>query len=165
MKRFLAIIAFVFAFSTTVQAQFVPSVAVSAGLPVGDIKDQTSFAVSADLYFMKSINSTVGFGVTTGYTMYFGKDFDTALGTVEGPNTSYLPLAGAIRLNLTEDLSFGTDVGYAFGLSDNVDGGFYYKPTIGFNIGDESQLMLSYQGISEDGFNVNYVGLGFAFGL
>lgn len=83
MKRFLAIIVFVFAFSTTVQAHFVPSFAVSAGLPVGDIKDQTSFAVSADLYFTKSINSTLGLGVTTGYSIYFGKEYNNGVITTE----------------------------------------------------------------------------------
>lgn len=165
MKRFFLLAAFLVAFSTTTNAQFQPSFAITAGLPTGDIDDQSSFALSADLYFMKSINSTLGLGVTTGYSIYFSEEATIGGITVDPPNTSYLPLAGAIRLNLTNDLSFGADLGYAFGLSDNVDGGFYYKPTVGFNIGSSSQLMLSYQGISEDGFNVNYIGLGFAFGL
>lgn len=163
-KTILALVA-VIAFSFTAKAQFTPSVSITAGLPVGDVKESTSFALSADLYFMKYINDSFDIGLTAGYTNYFGKDYETVLGTVEGTNVSYLPLAAAFRFGLTEDFSIGSDLGYAFGLTDGVDGGFYYKPVIGFNIGNSSQLMLSYQGISQDGFKANYVGLGFVFGL
>ncbi|WP_299667527.1 hypothetical protein [uncultured Polaribacter sp.] len=162
-KLFLSLSFMLVAFAAN--AQFTPNLVVTAGLPVGDYKDASSFALSADLYFMKSVSESFGLGVTSGYSIYFGKDYDEGLVEIEGANFSYLPLAGAFRFNLSEDFSIGTDVGYAFGLSDNTDGGFYYKPTLGFNIGDSSQLILSYQGISEDGGTLNYIGLGFAFGM
>jgi hypothetical protein len=166
MKKVFLMLVAVIAFSFTAKAQFTQSIVVTAGLQVGDVKDQSNFALSADVYFMKPVVENFDIGLTAGYTNYFGKDYDTPLGTVEGTNVSFLPLAGAFRFGLTDSFSIGSDIGYAFGLSpDGNDGGFYYKPVLGFNIGDTSQLMLSYQGVSGDAKDFNYVGLGFAFGL
>lgn len=165
MKKLLLLTVFLVAFVTSSNAQFNSSLALTGAIPTGDVKNQSSFALSADLYFLKDINSALLLGVTSGYTIYFGKEFNNGIATIDGPNFSYLPLAGAVRFKLSEDFSFGSDLGYAFGLSDNVNGGFYYKPTVGFNLGNNNQLQLSYQGISEDGFTANYVGIGFAFGM
>ena len=164
MKKLFLSLSFI-AIAFTANAQFTPNLVLTAGLPVGDVEESTSFALSADLYFMKPVNESFDIGVTTGYTIYLGKDYNNGVIEYEADNASYLPLAGAFRFGLSEDFSIGADLGYAFGLSDNTDGGFYYKPVVGFNIGDSSQLMLSYQGISEDGFTPNYIGLGFAFGI
>jgi len=165
MKKVFLVLVAVIAFSFTAKAQFTPSVALTAAIPVGDVKDQSNFALSADVYFMKNVAENFDLGLTTGYTNYFGKDFDNGIATVEGENVSFLPLAGAFRFGLSEDFSIGADLGYAFGLTDGIDGGFYYKPVVGFNIGESNQLMLSYQGVSVDGGTYNYIGLGFAFGM
>jgi len=162
MKKVFLMLVAVIAFSFTAKAQFTPSIVVTAGLPVGDVKDQSNFALSADVYFMKYINDSFDIGLTAGYTNYFGGDNGVL---PDYDNTSFLPLAGAFRFGLTEDFSIGSDIGYAFGLNDGNDGGFYYKPVLGFNIGATSQLILSYQGVSGDVRDFNYVGLGFAFGL
>jgi len=164
MKKLLLSIAFV-AITFHANAQFTPNIVLTGGLPMGNLKDAASFALSADLYFMNPVSEYFDLGITTGYSIYVGKDFDEGLIQVDAENFSYLPLAGAFRVVLLQDFLIGADVGYAFGLSEVTDGGFYYKPTLGFNLGESSQLVISYQSIAEDGFTPNYIGVGFAFTL
>lgn len=67
---------------------------------------------------------------------------------------------------ITEDFSVGTDLGYALGLKEDVDGGFYYRPKLGYRIADSIELNLSYAGISlEDDINASTFNIGFMFQL
>lgn len=55
---------------------------------------------------------------------------------------------------------------YAIGISPSGnDGGFYYRPIVGYKIGDDSQLNISYSGVSVNGGTFSNIGLGVMFGL
>ena len=62
----------------------------------------------------------------------------------------------------------GADLGYAVALSPSgADGGFYYRPMVGYKLGDNMQLNLAYSGISQKSTSnsISYVSLGVMFGL
>lgn len=159
MKKLILVAALV-ACSFSMNAQF--SVGVSAGLPTGDASDVSSFALGVDVNYMFSSDKEVDFGLAAGYLTYFGK----TVSGVEIDNVSFLPLAGALRYDASEKFMLGVDVGYAVGLSpDGNDGGFYYRPMVGYSVGENSSLILSYSGVSVTGGTFSSISLGIMFGI
>ncbi|HPF96717.1 MAG TPA: hypothetical protein PLZ00_04795, partial [Mangrovimonas sp.] len=79
----------------------------------------------------------------TGFGHSFGKDY---YGSKQ--DFQYIPIAGAGRFNINEKMAAGIDAGYAVGISDNNDGGFYFRPIFGYNITEMIQLNASYIGIA-----------------
>ena len=161
MRRVVVSLVLIMAFVSTIKAQYTPNVAISLGVPVGDINKTTSLALALDGYYMKYINDSFDLGVTAGYAVYLGKDYQAEGGTVKGSSQSFLPIAAAFRYKFGAALSVGTDVGYAVGLGNN--GGFYYKPMVGYDVGEKGQIMLSLQGISADNPNANSIGIGYSY--
>ncbi|MDT0648986.1 hypothetical protein [Autumnicola edwardsiae] len=59
----------------------------------------------------------------------------------------------------------GLDLGYAIGVNDGNDGGFFYRPKIGFSLA-MLNIVASYTNISiEDNFNVSTFNIGLEFEL
>lgn len=131
---------------------------VNAGIPVGDISDFSSFQVGADIAYMIGVAEVASVGPMVGYSHFF---IDSEFDAVE--DAMFLPIAASGRFNLLS-LALGLDLGYALGLNDGNDGGFYYRPQVGFSLG-RLGLIASYQGISMDGGSVASVNLGLEFGL
>lgn len=150
-------------FAFTASAQF--SLGATFGLPVGDADDVSTFALGIDANYMFASESSTTFGIASGYLTYFGDEVTILGSTVELDNANFLPIAAAVRFATTGKFSFGGDVGYAVGLNDGNDGGFYYRPMIVFALGDSTSLNLSYSGVSNDGNTLSNVGLGIMFGL
>ena len=138
---------------------------VNVGIPTGDANDFYGAALGAELNYMFPVADGFTLGPSVQYSHFFGKDIDTALGTVEVSDASYLPISGAARFNVSEKFVVGANLGYAVGLSEDLDGGFYYRPVVGYKIGDTTQLNISYSGISNDVLDMNNVSLGVMFGL
>lgn len=127
---------------------------VNAGLPMGDANDVASFKAGADLAYMISLMDIVQVGPMVGYSHFFGKD--------EVDDFQYLPIAASGRLGLPSSLTGGLDLGYALGLTDGLDGGLYWRPSVGFrflNFG----FMVAYEGISGDNFDVSSLNVGAEF--
>lgn len=129
-----------------------------AGLPVGDMNDAYGYNLGADLAYMVGIIGLVEFGALVGYMHYFEDSGEEGDLSWEGEDASYLPLAASGRINLGA-IYAGIDLGYALGLNDDNDGGFYYRPKIGFGFLGLT-LVGSYSGISADGIEVNSINLG-----
>ncbi|MCR9182362.1 MAG: hypothetical protein NXH73_05500 [Flavobacteriaceae bacterium] len=162
MKKVLLIAAIaVFGF-TSVQAQEEGFKAgITLGLPIGDVSDGYTFNASLDLAYLFDIADSFQVGPALGYSHYFG---DEVLG-FEIDDATFLPIAASARFFASEDFFFGADLGYAVGLSpDGNDGGFYYKPKVGYNLGSVA-ILASYSGISVDGGTFSAIGLGVEFGL
>ncbi len=153
MKKLL--IAFVFLFGMTqANAQGIVGGA-HVGLPVGDTSDNSSFELGADVAYLAPLSVSSSVGALLGFSHYF---------TDEGDGLSFLPIAATGRINLHESFFLGADLGYALGLTDNVDGGFYYRPKVGFSFMGVG-LVASYSGISVNDVTVSSVNLGIEFGL
>ncbi|MEX0997413.1 MAG: hypothetical protein WDZ45_10225 [Flavobacteriaceae bacterium] len=148
MKKLIIMTAIaVFGF-TSVQAQDNGvKLGLNAGIPVGDSGDGSSFGIAIDAAYLVTVADSFQVGPAIGYQHYFSKEYDGPFGTtIEPDDFQFIPIAGAARFDL-DGLFFGADLGYAIGINDDFDGGFYYRPKVGYNLGPVA-LVLSYTGIS-----------------
>jgi hypothetical protein len=164
MKRLVLIFCFTLLGIAASQAQSGLRVGANIGLPVGDIEEVSNFQLGADLSYMVGVADMLYVGPKVGYTRFFIEDIDSEFGDFEIDDPSFLPIAASGRVSLVRGFFFGADLGYAVGLNDGNDGGFYYKPQAGFNFG-KIGLILSYTGISVDGGSFAAINAGIEFGL
>ncbi len=166
MRKIILVWAALFAFSIG-HAQGVFKIGAVGGLPTGDAADFSSFGLGADLYYMFGHeDSWLNFGPTVGFRNYFGKDYEILGQTVAGDDVQFLPLAGAFRGKFLGLVNFGSDLGYAVGINDGNDGGFYFRPIVGIDIADAIELNVSYEGVVLDGasWSAFTAGILFEFG-
>lgn len=156
MRRFFFLIGFLLV-GLVSYSQGNLRVGVNAGIPVGDISDFSDLNIGADVAYLVDIVGVASVGPMVGYSHFMGKDdFD---------DVQFLPIAASGRIGLPASPFFlGADLGYAVGLKDGVDGGFYYRPKIGFNLVGVA-LTVSYSGISVDGGTFSTANVGVEFGL
>lgn len=128
---------------------------VNAGIPVGDAADVSSFNAGADVAYLMGFEDTFQVGPMLGYSHFFAED---GLDDMQ-----FLPIAATARFGLLA-LELGADVGYALGLNEGIDGGFYYRPKVGFSLFGVG-LIASYTGISVDGGTFSSVNVGAEFRL
>lgn len=136
-------------------------VGAHVGLPIGDFGDTSSFNVGGDAAFVFPVADNVELGIATGYSHYIGKEYTIPGISVSGfsiPSVTVkndfgiVPVAATGTYNLTEKFSLGADLGYAFFVGDNVDGGgFYFFPKAGFNFTESDNVYAGFKGISDNG--------------
>ena len=158
MKKLLLIIAVaMFGFTATAQdfrAGF------HLGLPTGDAGDFYTLNLGADLSYMWNVSDTFDAGLAAGYT-HFILDSD-----FEGDGAAFLPIAVAARFAASEQFSLGADLGYGIGISPSEnDGGFYYRPVVGYNLSETMELTASYRGVSVDSMDMSAITIGLNFAL
>jgi hypothetical protein len=125
-------------------------VGATLGLPAADASDISSFVLGVDAYYyFTDIDDFVEIGATAGFRNFFGKEEEILGQTVEFDDAQFLPIAAAARLKLFGIVSGGADIGYAIGISDFLDGGFYFRPVVGLDIADAIELNASYESISD----------------
>lgn len=135
---------------------------VHLGIPTEDVENSVNLVYGLDFnYYFINVAEVLDFGFTGGYINFNG---DQVLSSdsvnVALPDASFLRIGGSGRLNLNPDFYFGLNLGYAIGL-DDIDGGVYYQPNVGFNANAFS-FFVYYQKIRTDNRFQNYssVGLG-----
>jgi len=168
MKKVLLVaVLALFGFSVSAQEGF--KVGAHVGLPIGDVSDFSSFTVGLDVAYMFETSDSFDVGIASGFVNGFGKSETVSSGgfTVEfdAPDFQYIPLAVAGRFKASEEFSIGADLGYAVGISEGNDGGFYYRPLVGYNISEKAQIQASYSGVSLDGVTWTAINLGVLFSL
>ncbi len=165
MKKVLLIATIALA-SFGVNAQEGFKLGLNLGLPTGDAGDVSSFSVGLDAYYMFGGSEEFNIGIASGFTNAFGKSITLGdFGSVEIEDVQFMPIAAAGRYNASEELSIGADLGYALGINDGNDGGFYYRPIVGYNISENIEINASYTGISLDGGSWSTINLGVLFAL
>lgn len=136
---------------------------VHIGIPVGDIADYSSFNVGLDVAYLHPISSNFKLGVASGYDHFIGKD--------DADDFGFIPLAASAKFMPTQNFFVGADLGYAFATKDEMDGGFYYQPKVGYS-GALVDVYGFYKGVSgkEDvigdlsrDINFGSVGVGVAY--
>jgi hypothetical protein len=124
---------------------------IHAGVTLGDAADFSNLGMGLDLYQHWGVSKMIDIGLATGVQYYFGLDSTIDIGpqsiTTRGEDTIYLPLAALFRFYPTKTINLGGDIGYAVGLNDFTEGGFYYRPTLSFDLSPSSALNFSYMGI------------------
>ncbi len=156
MKR-LVLIAVAAFFSVTASAQEGFSGGVNVGLTISEISDW-KFSIQVDLEYNWEATETIDLGVAAGYGNIFGGDVDG----FDLPDYKYIPIAATASFEFGGYLNFEADLGYAIGL-DDVDGGFYYRPGLSYDVSETFNIGGYYTGISDDGFTASTISLGARF--
>ena len=154
MKKLLLAIAMV-AFGFTANAQDGKfNLGGQIGLPT---EDGHSFVLGLDANYLFNVSDGVDLGVASGLVHYFGEEI---LG-IDIPDYTAVPIGGAVRFDLSDAFVLGGDLGYMIGVSDNASSEFYYRPMLGYNVSENTQINASYTGIDGGG----HFGVGVTFGM
>lgn len=154
MKKFLVFAVILVLVSAHSYAQENFKFGGNIGIPVGDADDY-DLSYGADMAYFFAVSEDFKVGPMLAYTGY----------SLEGFNVSFLPIAATGRYEFPGSAFFlGADLGYALGLEDGVDGGVFYRPKLGYNIGLFG-LIASYSGISVEGGTFSSVNFGVEFSL
>jgi len=134
----------------------------SLGIPTGDLSSSLVFGLGADLSYLFDVADSFQAGITAGYHNFFAKtDRSSPLAlSGKGQDFQFVPLAASARYYVLDDFFVGADLGYSFVLIDEVDGGFHYKPKMGYSFGLISTT-LSYSGIVLEEQSFGSINLGF----
>ncbi len=163
MKKLCVLVVFAFCSVTSINAQggnF--NVGVNIGVPTGNVSDFYSFVVGIEANYLFEISDEFQVGPTVSYINYFGE----FIGQFDFKDVSFLPIGGAARYNASEKIVLGVDLGYAVGISpDGNDGGFQYRPMVGYNVSEKIMLQAFYSGISVTGGTFGQFGVGGMFSL
>ena len=144
MKK-LILIALLAVFITTASSAQTFKIGPNIGIAASDAGDVSDWSIGADAYYMfGNVDSWLNLGPTVGFRNYFIKSEFSEV----NDNVGFLPIAGAARAKLFGVLDGGFDIGYALGLTDGVDGGFYFRPNLGVDILDTLELVGSYEFVS-----------------
>lgn len=149
MKRLLLVSALAVFSMSLVNAQEGLKVGANVGIPVGDASDFTTFGFGVDAYYFFEVGSGFLLGGTAGYHHYLGDDFEEFGFTIEVDDFQFVPVGAAARFYLMDELYLGANIGYAIGINDGNDGGFHYRPMVGYDLGGFG-LNLSYSAVSVD---------------
>ena len=134
----------------------------NVGIPVGDASDVSSFTIGVDVNYLWEASEAFDAGIAVGFTNNFLKSEWDDYGFSD---VQFLPIAAAGRFSVSEGFKIGADLGYAIGIDDGNDGGFYYRPMAGFDVSENIEINLSYSGVSVDGGTWSVISLGIMFGL
>lgn len=131
------------------QAQPGFKLGLHGGLPVNqEGNDAVSLLAGVDTGYVFALGEVLDAGVMAGFINGFPEKFDS--GGADLPHIQFLPLAGSFRIWPSRSFSFGADVGYAVGINSGNQGGFYYKPIIGYLMGTQTEINLSFTNIETD---------------
>ncbi len=141
-------------------------VGANIGIPLGGAKDVSKFNFGADIAWLWEIADNFEVGGLTGFTYFTGDgssiepyDYKVAAAKSSGhgdyESAGFIPIAATARYYFSDRKMFaGLDLGYAINVSGDADGGFYFRPKFGYNLG-KVNLIGSFQKISG---NINYPG-------
>lgn len=131
-------------------------------LPVtGDANNAASLAVGIDTGYLFALGEIVDLGAMVGYIHGFPEKYGNE--GADLPSIQFLPLAAGVRIWPSNSFSLGAEGGYAVGLNDGNEGGLYYKPILGYLMGAQTEISLSYTGIAVDGFDWATVNFGILY--
>ncbi|WP_353778427.1 outer membrane beta-barrel protein [Winogradskyella sp. 3972H.M.0a.05] len=165
MKKFCLVAVFAIAamFSVNAQGQF--RAGLSGGIPIGDAGDLATFAIAVDLGYLFEISDSFDAGVATGYSHSFGDSIDILGVSVDLDDVQFIPIAASGRFEVAPDFTLGADVGYAVGIGDGSDGGFYYSPRAQYSVSEAIDIVAAYRGVSVDGGSWDIITAGVEFGI
>ncbi|MGC6430564.1 MAG: outer membrane beta-barrel protein [Jejuia sp.] len=150
---------------TSLNAQGEFSAGLSAGIPIGDAGDFTTFAIAVDLGYLFEISDEFDAGATIGYSHSFGDEI-TILGVaLKTEDVQFIPIAASGRFEVAPSFTVGAYVGYALGISDDNDGGFYYSPRAQYSVSEAIDIVAACRVVSVDGGSWDIISEGIEFGI
>lgn len=134
------------------------TIGVNAGIPVGDAEEFSTFNIGADVAYRFGLSERFEVGGLAAYSHFFGDSGEDEFGSWEVDDFQFLPLAATARFNFGAFFT-GGDIGCAVGINDGNEGGFFYRPLVGYDFG-KFGVLASYSGVSRDEFTVATLNLG-----
>ncbi len=165
MKKVLFFAALLVLGATSMNAQGQFRAGLSGGIPIGDAGDLATFAIAVDLGYLFEISDSFDAGVATGYSHSFGDEISILGVTVEVDDVQFIPIAASGRFEVAPSFTLGADVGYAIGINDGNDGGFYYSPRAQYSVSEAIDIVAAYRGVSVDGGSWDIISAGIEFGI
>ena len=170
-KRGVAVFLYLALFSTILQAQEDDKksffgIGLNGGATVGDFENSYSSNVGIDLIYLHKLSNRFYIGGSTGFANYFGDTLSAeGFEDVALDDLQFLPLAASFRISPVKNLLGGVDIGYAFGLNDGNDGGFYASPRITYLIDEKWPVFAGYRliGFEDENLGAIQFGIGFIF--
>ncbi|PRX54678.1 outer membrane beta-barrel protein [Flagellimonas meridianipacifica] len=163
MRKLVFIAAALLVGSLTVQAQGQFRAGADLALPIGDAADLTTFGIAVDLAYIFEIDDNFQAGPFAAFGHFFGEDIESGSFTIEIDDVQFLPVGGTAIYNFNDQFSARGYLGYAIGINEGNDGGFYYSPEIAYSISDAIDIVLAYKGVTTDGDSFDAISLGVDF--
>ncbi len=130
---------------------------ITAGVPVGDLSDFSSFNIGADLRAQYMVTPHFAIGAASGYNHFFGKN--------DAKDFGMIPLALYSRYYFQEEGVFiGGDIGYGYLTNTEDAGGIYINPQIGYHNPDWN-IYAFYQNTFAENINIRSVGVGATYNI
>jgi hypothetical protein len=138
--------------------------------PVGDAQDVSTIGAGVEGTVLLPISSKFEVGVNTGFTFFKGKthkfmNADNKTEKFTYQNAKYIPILGAIRYNISDELYLGTDVGYTLGIGKDIRGGLQIKPRLGVRFNEKLASNISYTLLKDNKNTWKSINLGFEYTL
>jgi hypothetical protein len=130
-------------------------IGLNAGLPVGDIKPFSSFAVGGDLQGEYTVAESLGLTASAGYLTYTGKDGNGS--------TPFVPILVGGKYHFSEKVFGHAQLGVSISTEKGVGSFFTYAPSIGYDVSDNFSVALKYQAASKNSFSASFLGLRAAY--
>lgn len=163
MRKTILSALFVLSGVFAMQAQF--NVGGGIGLPIGDAGDIANFSFVIDASYMFDVSDDFQVGPVTGYSHSFGDEMTFGPVTIEFDDVQFLPLGGGFRWVSAGGFGLGGDIGYAIGLNDGNDGGFYYAPRASYGVSEAVSIVAAFRGVAVDGGSFDIITVGAEFAI
>lgn len=160
MKKLLFIAMLALGFSTVNAQEGSFNVGANLGFATGDVSDAYSLVLDLEANYLFDLSDEFSVGPSLSYVTFIPKsDYNDFLEAV-----SFLPIDAAIRYNASEQFTIGADLGYALSLEEDGEGGFNYRPLVGYNVSENIMIQAAYNAITNDG-TASFFSVGAVFGL
>ena len=141
------------------------SIGVDAGLPLGNTKDISSFAIGGSIKYELPIAAGTLFTVSAGYENFLYKseykDF-LKLGGIDRSGEGFVPVKVGIKYYIENGFFAEGQLGAVFGTRSGSGTAFAYSPGVGYTFDGGFEAGVRYEGWSHDG-TVSQVALRLAY--
>ncbi|MFC7357353.1 outer membrane beta-barrel protein [Jejudonia soesokkakensis] len=151
--------------STTMFAQGQFRAGLSGGIPIGDAGDLATFAIAVDLGYLLEITDKLDVGGTVGYSHSFGDTIEAGGEEFDIEDIQFVPIAASGRFEVATSFTLGADVGYAIGIGEVEDGGFYYSPRAQYGVSESIDIVVAFRGITVDQGGWDIISAGVEIGI
>lgn len=144
------------------------SVGVEAGLPLGDLKDVSSFGIGGSVMGEYAAAESLGLTLSAGYMTFSGKTIEEDGESFKAPSLNLIPVLVGAKYHFNEKFYGHAQLGMSFasvkvaGVSASTSA-FTYAPTIGVTPSENIDISLKYQSYTKGGSSTSFLGLRVAY--
>lgn len=140
-------------------------IGVEAGIPTGDLKDYSNFALGGTARLQYGINNNTALTFTSGYYNFFAKSYDLpGGGSIKGDDVGMVPLKAGIKAYTGSGFYVGGEVGAGFETNSNGSTKLILSPGVGYSWSNVD-LGVRYENYSGQNFNYGMVAARLAYGF